>query len=473
MRIYTYYDNITNDVNPLPHDEQQQLIEVWKKNWTDKGFQPIVLDSKQAKKHPFFEKFDKQMREIYHEIVGDSISEYGMSCYHRWLAYASQQQERCYVSDYDVINLSFVGVEPDDGIHFLDNMCPSFVSGSPKDFEKLCHAMIEVSRERLQILKKLTTHYHDQELFYYNFFPSTNSQYNILRQKYNIQFTTAHDIGCFWNPKNNMFYKPDDRKGQIINTDQNVRVAHVAHYSCGLIKHRYPKTPDSHQLRLNIMRHLCDMNITRHLTRCRYKYHGKRLACVGNCQTEALAWLIKYLLPGLETRWISYNREDYEGMDFKKTWSSSNRSMFKKPFISDVRCSTDSVEYIKSCDYVIYMKLSTGASPEFHTNALENLFKPTCQSVSITNFYIDPYHLETSTAGMRDRDVHKNNEIRLDTILKYINLRDLIPIDFDKPNHPPIQYFLTLLKLICNKFDWQYFDRETRNMFTHTKFPFG
>ncbi|NCV54231.1 MAG: hypothetical protein EBW59_05550, partial [Betaproteobacteria bacterium] len=48
-----------------------------------------------------------EMRRIYNEITGKQINAYGMSCWFRWLAYATQADEKFYVSDYDAININF------------------------------------------------------------------------------------------------------------------------------------------------------------------------------------------------------------------------------------------------------------------------------------------------------------------------------------------------------------------------------
>jgi len=41
-----------------------------------------------------------------------------------------------------------------------------------------------------------------------------------------------------------------------------------------------------------------------------------------------------------------------------------------------------------------------------------------------------------------------------------------------EPNHPPSNYFLKLLELICQHFDWQYFSKEDHDMFLKTGFPY-
>ena len=91
MKIYTYYQNIN-------HSSQNELIDLWKISWSRQGYEPIVLSLQDAKKHPYFETFNSEMRKIFKEITNKEIGDYGMSCWFRWWAYAAQADEKFYVS---------------------------------------------------------------------------------------------------------------------------------------------------------------------------------------------------------------------------------------------------------------------------------------------------------------------------------------------------------------------------------------
>ena len=161
MKIYTYYQNIN-------HDKQPELIDLWKISWSNHGYEPIVLNLQDAKRHSYFDTLNTEMRKIFKEITNKEISDYGMSCWFRWLAYATQEDEKFYVSDYDAINVNFPITEPSNQLHLMDAHVPCFASGTPKQFENLCKAFVEVSNERIEILKQQANHYHDQEFFNYN-----------------------------------------------------------------------------------------------------------------------------------------------------------------------------------------------------------------------------------------------------------------------------------------------------------------
>ena len=103
-------------------------------------------------------------------------------------------------SDYDAINVNFPITEPHDKIQLFDEDCPFLASGTPKQFENLCKAFVEVSNQRIEILKQQANHYHDQEFFQYNFMPHLNDSAEDLRNKHNILMTRDRsEFGGFYD----------------------------------------------------------------------------------------------------------------------------------------------------------------------------------------------------------------------------------------------------------------------------------
>jgi hypothetical protein len=238
MKIYTYYQQIKH------HGLQEELIDLWKISWSRQGYEPIVLNLEDAKKHPYFETLESEMPIIFNKITGKNIKQYGMSCWLRWLAYATQKDEKFYVSDYDAINVNFPITESDNKLHLMDNGCPFLASGTPKQFENLCKAFVEVSNQRIDILKQQADHYHDQEFFHYNFMPRQNNHAHELRDKYNISLTrTRPKIGSLYNPNTDL-----DR--------DEVQVVHLAHRNIFSIKNNNPiyKDIDIDQLRIDMVK---------------------------------------------------------------------------------------------------------------------------------------------------------------------------------------------------------------------------
>lgn len=251
MKIYTYYQDIN-------FPEQNELINLWKISWSRHGYQPIALNLEDAKKHPYFATLNSEMRRIFNEITSKQITEYGMSCWFRWLAYATQAEEKFYVSDYDAINLNFLVAEPSNQLHLMDQACPFLASGTPKQFENLCKAFVEVSNERIEILKEKTNHYHDQEFFYYNFTPLHNDNHEYFKNKYEIHMTSDRTkIGGQYNLQDKNIIM-EERLGC---TDiASYGVAHIAHSNVKMIQKNTDvyKNLDREELRVQIIKEILD-----------------------------------------------------------------------------------------------------------------------------------------------------------------------------------------------------------------------
>lgn len=249
MKIYTYYQNIN-------HSSQKELIDLWKISWSRHGYEPIVLNLEDAKKHSYFETLNSEMRRIFNEITGRTITDYGMSCWFRWLAYAIQEDEKFYVSDYDAINLNFLVSEPNDQLHLMDFACPFLASGTPKQFEQLCKAFVEVSNQRIEILKQQANHYHDQEFFEYNFMPNFNPSANQLRIDHNILMTRDRSkLGGQIDPVENKIMAGPNF-GYIEN--EKYEVVHVSHQNIGVLQEKYSqyKKQDASKLRIKLVKNL-------------------------------------------------------------------------------------------------------------------------------------------------------------------------------------------------------------------------
>ena len=211
MKAYTYYEDVK-------FKDQDELIDLWKRSWERQGFEIIILDRSHAESHPYYEKFVKSLREIHLDIMNKPLDPYGLSCYLRWLAYATQPEEAFYVSDYDVININFKPIKPDDKLHFLDCDCPCIASGTPKQFEALCHMFVDLSKSRMNDLKGVPEMvYHDQNFLNLNFIPKNCQQALELREQYNIKLTRER----------NHFLT-----ATISNEMKNFQLMHFSHTCC-------------------------------------------------------------------------------------------------------------------------------------------------------------------------------------------------------------------------------------------------
>lgn len=215
MKIYTYYEDIK-------FTQQEKMLKLWETSWTNAGFEPKVLSKEDAKKNAFYEEFVEKMKDIHFQVMQKEITDYGLSCYVRWLAYSTQPNEYFYVSDYDCVNN---GLEPfinTDKLHLMDADCPCFASGNPKHFENLCHLFVDVSLERIDEIISVNNCvcYHDQNFFITNM-TDRNKNKQALLEANNIILTR-------------------DRKNGVgpfeIGKKNTLQVLHISHHNAHNIK---------------------------------------------------------------------------------------------------------------------------------------------------------------------------------------------------------------------------------------------
>lgn len=102
MNVYTYY-------MPVPglwsEDSQRALIDVWARSWKKQGWNPVVLNEEDAKKHPRYAEFKKK----YWSLPTEYGHDYEGACFLRYVAVAAAGGGM--MTDYDVINY---GVPPSE-----------------------------------------------------------------------------------------------------------------------------------------------------------------------------------------------------------------------------------------------------------------------------------------------------------------------------------------------------------------------
>lgn len=165
MKIFCFYNQ--DDV----FEYQEKIIELWKLTWGQFGFEPIVLGSNDIKDSIECYKFIEKINSIHYIIKNKiRISEYGMNCFLRWLAYSERKEDFFLVSDYDVINLGLTPADVPKECNFMTGHCPSIVSGTQEDFKKIYDSFVRETKQNIgKIVNnsyvKNTPHFHDQEFF--------------------------------------------------------------------------------------------------------------------------------------------------------------------------------------------------------------------------------------------------------------------------------------------------------------------
>ncbi len=129
MNIYTFYEP-----EPILADhENEQLIELWKKNWASHGWTPVVLTIKQSCLHPNWPK----LKEAFSRLPSVNPGQYDQYCYYRWVAMVVVGGG--WMADYDVFNYGFEPCNPTADLVMASSfpsIVPCLVGGTPSGFQK-------------------------------------------------------------------------------------------------------------------------------------------------------------------------------------------------------------------------------------------------------------------------------------------------------------------------------------------------
>lgn len=135
MKIYTYYENIN-----LNHPK---ILDIWNYSWARLGFEPVILDEKDAKKSTLYAKYSRVVKKL------PTVNPVGFDyhCFMRYLAVSAIAFDNIIIStEPDVINYSLC---PEDIISMkIGNIVqysvvPALHIGINLGFTNFCEQLIE------------------------------------------------------------------------------------------------------------------------------------------------------------------------------------------------------------------------------------------------------------------------------------------------------------------------------------------
>lgn len=127
-KIYAFYEKINDQID----SEYQKIIELWKNSWIKNGWEPIILNLNDSKKHPDYESFYNIIKN-YPSIHN---KEYIDLCYLRWLAIANIGG---WYTDVDMINIDFKPIDFNNEFvtaSYPTVVCPSTIYMPKYKYEK-------------------------------------------------------------------------------------------------------------------------------------------------------------------------------------------------------------------------------------------------------------------------------------------------------------------------------------------------
>ena len=154
--IYTFFQmKINKNGKEDTGGKHDVMLQTWKESWAARGWNPIVLNLDDARKHPDFDYYSKKFEDL---TPGEAFifgGSYNYMCLMRWLAMAAQNTD-AWMSDYDTYPMH---IRKGDGLYLPNNgkftvyerFVPSLMSASATEWNTVAIQVIE------QVLHKLSS----------------------------------------------------------------------------------------------------------------------------------------------------------------------------------------------------------------------------------------------------------------------------------------------------------------------------
>jgi hypothetical protein len=252
MKIYTYYENVGFNL-------QEEMIKIWKQSWLNNGFEPIVLNRKDAESSSLYQKYYEFIQRIHKNISGKILPEnsYFLAAQLAIVAFTTiDKKQPAYISDYDVINKNFQDKDKSVKLHWRDECCSCFASGNGEGWIRYVDFLLSEEKTITDWCLKekertKRTEYGDQD-----FLIAIKNQglekniYNMSRKPHLCKKYFTSII----NKSNIKLYHISHE-----NVSELMQMYEECHYLCNFTDDNYDKKTNSlEKIRLKIAKHIID-----------------------------------------------------------------------------------------------------------------------------------------------------------------------------------------------------------------------
>jgi hypothetical protein len=192
-----------------------------------------------------------------------------------------------------------------------------------------------------------------------------------------------------------------------------------------------------------------------------------KIATLGSCQAVSLNWYIRKLIPDAECKWVA--AEPFTHWKNNPAYTST-KGMYKSQGNYNIFNINKGIEYLKSADYIIYQKIDPLTSKLFNYEKIESYAKPSAKLVSLTYLYYDRA-LNDPVAGMIKREEKLLPDIKLSELILNNPKREQF-IYNEKGTHCNSVLFLEILREVCEKLEWNFFDDDVYLEIKNKYYPF-
>lgn len=178
-----------------------------------------------------------------------------------------------------------------------------------------------------------------------------------------------------------------------------------------------------------------------------------KIATLGSCQAISLNWYIRKLIPDAECKWVA--AEPFSHWKNNPAYTST-KSLYKSQSNHNIFNIKKGVEYLKSADYIIYQKIKPNTSKFFNYWGIESYAKPSAKLVSLTYLHYDR-SVSDPIQGMAEREKELLPDIKISELILNNPKREQFIFN-EKGTHCNSVLFLEILREVCEKLEWNFFD---------------
>jgi hypothetical protein len=212
--------------------------------------------------------------------------------------------------------------------------------------------------------------------------------------------------------------------------------------------------------------------------------NSKVITCIGNCQALSLTWYLSQLGPEFDVSYVSPSMKlqnliigdsveeapsapnyalDDSKHDEIKPWAGKLIKRAKNPSMG--------VDMVKKSDLVFYQTIRLETSKLFNLAKLRSYVDVSkLKQIGVFHYNPNDPFIESGFVGMMERE--KRHKIEFSICELIYKHRDKIYCQPGNRRHPNSFYFLELVRSICEKMEWDFYDESTYMEILEQKWPF-
>jgi len=175
-----------------------------------------------------------------------------------------------------------------------------------------------------------------------------------------------------------------------------------------------------------------------------------KISLVGNCQTQCYSYFLKMLMPEEDIYWCAYRDP------LPWNWMRDDYGVYHIGV-------DDGVKHIEESDVVIYQPIASDQTSEFyHMGLMENYISDSAKSITVPIVVFDvEKDYDSQIRRLRRKENFKSMEIKaVPYFQKYKDRTEDLMLNY---NHPTTFLFLEILREVCLKMDFPFFEDERYN----------